>query len=441
MKIFTLLVAFLMTLSLFGKDYSILVASKKSDAFKNAKKMANGETVLKKKKIFKAINAAVEILNKGKKDTVTIKIAHGTYKGKAKMGHWEIEDIKNLKGTLRILGGYDDQFKTRAPFDTPSQLIVSENRNLPVFQMKGKKNALRELMFSGFVIDAGPGNKYDSKTNSLLKGSSCTHNIVNFGYLKTFKLQISDNVMMNGAHMAAAPLIRPASPKAIVVVKNNFFVNNVYAWKIDAANFKNKLGKYIVSYNSFIMNWPYNPDPTSGTVAALEVNSKSRLDKVMIYNNIFAYNVGGAIMPLYKEKRMPKMSIKSNIFYGNASLFTVKSYKAGALIGKFNGAATYTNYGTDDMEDDFDWDIDGNIGGNPKILIEIPKLQAANSASVTAKKTNMNELRGMLGLNKKGRNVKIKNFAPRMKLNIKSFFHQEKNAAKLGVRRDKVKQF
>jgi hypothetical protein len=438
-KIIILLLTLIATVA-FSKDYTLLVATKGSDAFKNAQKMANDDTIFAHKKIFKALSQATEILNKGQADTVNIKIANGKYEGKGKAGHWEIEDIKNIKGTLRVLGGYDNAFKKRAPFDTTTQLVVSETRNQPVFQLKGKKNQLREFMFSGFVIDVSPGNKYDSKTNSLLKKSSCTHNILNFGYLETFKLTISDNVLMNGAHMAAAPLIRPAGPTAFVIVKNNFIVNNIFAWKADAAAFKNKLKKYVFRNNSFILNWPYNPDPTSGTVATLEIADKNRLEEVEIIANIFAFNVGGAIMPLYKEKRMPKLNISYNIFAGNASLFSEKSYDV-ALIGKFNGAATYSSYTLEDMEDDFSWKIEKNISGNVKIDVEIADLKAGNSNSVKAKNTNMNSLRGVLGLNKQGGKVKISNFAPKLKLDIESFFSKEKNIKKLGVSRDLVEQF
>lgn len=435
-------ISVLFTASLFATDYTILVAEKRSKAYNSAKKLAaKSQQTYYKNKVFKAFKQAHKILSQGKNDTVNIKIAAGKYFGKAKSGYFGFKEVKNAKGSLRILGGYGADFKKRAPFFRYTKFVVPTDRSNNVIKFEGKKHKLKELVISGIVFDVANGNKYDKDINALKKGSSCTFPILNVGYLETNRLEISDNTFMNSAHMAAAPLIRPASPKALVVVKNNFFVNNVYTWKADAAGFRNKLGHYMFINNSFLFNWPYNPDPTSGTVASLEVASKSRLKKVSILNNIFAYNVGGAIMPMYDEDYMPEMAIKGNVFYANGTLFSAKKKGEYALVGKFNKSATYLGYKPEEIEDEFDWDVAGNGVVNPQVSLKMAKLQSASSYVVTAKKTDMNALRGMLGLNKQGGSVKISNYAPKMQLDIKNYFSKNKKLSKIGVRKKLVKQY
>ncbi len=435
MKTIILALSFLFAFSAFAKDYTILVAPKKTEAYKNGKKLKNGDNIFFKNKLFKALRKAAEILATNKGDTVNIKIAAGEYYGKTKSGTWGFPEIKSPKGTLRILGGYDANFKKRAPFDTPTVLVGASY----ILTFQGRKPALKELYISGLVMDVYRGNKYDAKTNCLLKGTSITKPIMHFNYWELKKLVIADNVFLNSAHQASAPLIRPVDKDVTVEIRNNFMVNNVYAWKADAANYKNKLNKYIFKNNSFILNWPYNPDPTTGTAGTLEVASKSRLNNVEISNNIFAFNVGGAINPLWQESRMPKMTIKNNLFFNNGTLFSVKSADTAAVIIK--GAPSYTTLTMEEIEDDFEWDVENNVSFDPQIEIKIPGLKAADSSKVKAINSDRNALRGMLGLNKKGRNVKISNYAPKHDIDIKSYFPKNKKAQKYGVQKSLVEQF
>ena len=91
MKMLTLVLSFLFTISLFAKNYTILVAPKKSEAYKNGKKMKNGDTVLLKNKLFKAMRKAAEILVANKGDTVI-------YSSKAIPGNEK--DILKVKNQL-----------------------------------------------------------------------------------------------------------------------------------------------------------------------------------------------------------------------------------------------------------------------------------------------------------------------------------------------------
>ncbi len=429
-----LLVMFLGT-SLFATNYTILVAPKKTDAYKNAKKMKDGKTIFAKNKLFKALNKATELLRQNKADTVNIKIAKGEYFGKMKGGSWGLSEIKNPMATLRILGGYDANFTKRAPFDNLTILVGTSY----ILSFEGRKPQLKELYVSGLVMDVYRGNKYDAKSNCLLKGESKTSPILHFSYWELQKLVIADNIFLNSAHQASAPLIRPANKNTTLIVRNNFMVNNVYAWKADAANYRYKLNNYIFKNNSFILNWPYNPDPSTGTAGTLEVNSKSRLNNVEISNNIFAYNVGGAINPLYQENRMPKMTIKNNLFFNNGTLFSVKSADTAAVI--YKAGTSYITMSMEDIEDDFEWNVGGNVSFDPQLKIAIPGLKAADSSKVKAINNDRNALRGMLGLNKKGRNVKISNYAPKHDLNVNSYFPTNPKAKKYGVQKSLVEQF
>ena len=70
------------------------------------------------------------------------------------------------------------------------------------------------------------------------------------------------------------------------------------------------------------------------------------------------------------------------------------------------------------------------------------KVGFANSGDVSALDTPTNDIRGMLGMNKKGGKVKISNYAPRMGLNLKTLpFPTVAKAKKYGVDPKLVEQF
>ncbi|MBN2695856.1 hypothetical protein JXR93_14445 [bacterium] len=442
MKKLTVFLSLFISIVAFSETYTIYVAEKGTPAAEQSSSLANDKTVFSENKIFKAFDRASEILSQKKSDTVLIKIAAGSYYGKGKTGTWSFPDTQNPQGVLKVLGGYDSTFKKRAPFDTHSILVISENRSDSVITFEGKKHALKELQLSGLTIDVAPGNKYDAKTHSLLKGTSCTSPILYFGYLETQKLIISDNIFMNSAHQVSTPLIRATNKDSVVELRNNLIFNNVYPWKADSARFRNTPKEYIIKNNSFLMNWPYNPDPTSGTVATVEVNSKDGCEKIVFEKNIFAFNYGGAIMPLYEEKRMPKMEFKSNLFYRNGALFKVKSADDGALVGKFNGSATYVTYNMSDAEDDLSYKFEKNQSFDPKFEFVAPELLAADSSSVKAQNTKANTVRSILGQNLQGGSVDIGNFAYKIPFDKDNIpFPKEEKAKVFGVQKSLVEQF
>lgn len=423
-------------------DLTVLVAPKKSAAYAKAKTLADGAAVIAERKIHKAFNEAAKHLGGCGACTVTIKVAAGTYVGKGKTGHWTFPEVKAPQATLRIVGGYDDGFTKRTPFAKPSLLLASDSRSAPLLTFEGRKHALKTLYLSGFVFDVAPGNKYDKKTNSLLRGSSCTFPILAFGYLTTEHLVVADNVFMNAAQRGVEPLIRAASKTAVIEVRNNFIMNNTLAWIVKSANGRNIPGEYRITGNSFILNWPYNPDPSTAQPAALEIGNKYTAAKVRIEGNLFAHNVGGAIMPGYDDTVGPPITIKDNLFFGNGVLFGPKETDTGAVVGKFNRAATHSLCSAEDLEDDFEWEVTGNVSFDPQVPIALVEPGVVDSHAVKANKTVLNDVRRLFGQNVDGGRVAIKDFAPRFGLDLGNLpFPKNAKATKYGAREDRVEQF
>lgn len=436
------LAALLASTSAYAGDLTVLVAPKGSAAYEKAEALADGAQVIAERKLHKAFGAAAKHLEGCGPCVVQIKVAAGTYEGKGSTGQWLFPSVRNPQATLRILGGYDDVFGHRAPFAQPSVLLASENRSAPLLTFEGKNHALAELYLSGFVFDVAPGNKYDAKSNSLMRGASCTFPILAFGYLETNKLVVADNVFMNAAQRGVEPLIRAASPDAEIHVRNNFIMNNTLAWIVKSANYKNKPKRYVLQGNSFIMNWPYNPDPSTAQPAAVEIGNKYTAGEVVIEENLFAHNVGGAIMPGYDDTVGPKIAIRKNLFFGNAVLFGVKDTATGAIVGKFNRAATHGTYSAEDVEDDFEWSVEGNVSFDPKVPIALVEPGVVDPHAIHAKKTVMNDVRRLFGANVDGGKVEISNFAPRLGLDLNALpFPEESRARAFGVRADRVEQF
>jgi hypothetical protein len=467
----SVIVAFLLGLSfiavqaLAGSQITILVADKASPAYEFAKKQADDKTIFAERKLHKALSKAAELIQAKKKCpmpkvrglawpkcdlpeaerywTVTVKVAQGDYVGKGGKGGFGLPELIAPDTTLRILGGYDDTFSRRAPFDTPTVLAAGGT----IFALAGKNPMLKEFYLSGFVMDIGGGNSYDAKTNSLLRGTSANVAHLALGYLETDRLVIADNVFVNSSHKAAAPLIRAHDDKAEVIIRNNFVLNNILAWEADSARFKQIPARYVIEGNSFILNWPYNPDPTTGNPAALQLAGKYAAGQFVIQSNLFAHNIGGAIYWTGAgEKAGPKTQIKDNLFFNNGGLFEEKAPGAAAVVTKFGGFKSrdipWNAIDVETLEDDFEWDSSGNQSFDPKVPITMVKPGFANSNAVSAENTQLNDVRGILGLNKSGGKVKISNYAPRMGIDLKNLpFPAEAKAAKYGVSRARVEQF
>jgi len=418
-----------------AQDVTILVAQAGTPAEGAATRLANGKTVLAERKLFKAFDLAAAKLGECKTCKVTIKVAGGTQVGKGGVGQWTFPEVITPAATLHILGGWDAKFARRAPMTNPTVLVTSRPRSGPIVTFEGRKHALKELVFSGFAIDVAPGNNYDAETNSLLKGTSSSYPMIAFGYLTTRRLVVADNVFMNAANAVGGPHIRAADEHSEVIVRNNLFLNNVFCWQASGSTGKYTLERYVFDGNSFILNFPYNPDATTSNPGALEIGNGETAKVVEITGNLFAHNVGGAIFMQWDDKRGPPITIKGNLFWQNGALFAGKGDGKGAIVGKFNHSAVYGSYTPDEAADDFSWTISGNAVVDPDLTVPVLDMKAVSYGRKPPEKKE--EPAGEVDFfgNSKSEitmdadvamddfavDGKIKNFAPRMPFNVEAF--------------------
>jgi len=353
-----------------AQDIDILVGAKGGDAFRNARKMADKKTIFAARGFSKAFRTAHEHLLTCGACTVTIKAAGGVYEGKGGSGVWIFPDIQAPEARLAILGGWDDDFEGRAPFDNQTILQSPEERTIALLTFEGKKHALQSLTLSGLTFDGGPSNSYDAETNSLLKAESPSAPLLSLGYLTVERLVIADNLFLNAANSAAQPKVRAMSDTAEVILRNNIIMGNVLAWRVDSARFRHIPARYVIERNSFLMNWPYNPDPTTSNPGALEVGGKYAAGSVEIVGNLFAHNHGGAIHLTEDDDKGPPTTIAGNLFWRNGGLFDVEDEGGAAVVGKFLRAASHRTLDFIDIED-FDWNAEENDSFDPELRLQI----------------------------------------------------------------------
>ena len=390
-------------------SYVILVAPKDSPAYAAAQARENGSTVFAERTLHRGLTRAAELLASGS-HTVSVYVAQGVYTGKAGMGVWKVPAIDNPQGTLQIAGGFNDDFSGRQPFGLLTELQTVPGRDGAILQF-ASKSTLKELVVSGLVLDAAPSNDYDQRSNNLLKGSSRSYPLVSFSLLTLDRLVVADNVLMNGAHGAFDPYVQPLSGASIIDIQNNVFLNNVKAMKLAAPKAFAELN---LRRNTFFLNWPFNPDPTSSNVSAVELYHAGGADRVTVEGNLFAHNPGGALQHDWPEERMAPLVLRDNLFYSNASLFEDGDAEAGVFAGKFGTNPRYLLLDLETVEDDFGYEVSGNVAMDPAIPIAMAELQAANSGSVQRENTVVNDVRRLFGLNQDGGTVAIANYAPAM---------------------------
>lgn len=400
-----------------ASDYTIYVAPRDTEAQTWASQQADGQLSFSERKLFRALDQAAQLLNQPDTRQVTVKIASGSYDGKAKMGIWVLPTVMNPDAKLHILGGFNADFTKRSPFKSPSFLVTSEGRNGALMQFS-KKSALAELVISGLVFDAAPSNKYDAKTNSILKGTSRTYPMLTFSQLKTALLVVDSNVFINGSHGAFDPFVMPASGESRIEITNNFFINNIKTIKTEASSSRGATFQQMrFANNTFLLNWPYNPDATSGEVSCINLYHSGGTQSLVFDHNLFAFNPGGAMQHDWPEARMPKISFNANLFFMNAGLFGEGKADAGVFAGKFGTNPKYLLCDLITIEDDFGYSSSGNQAFDPQIPVTMAELQAADSNQVERKDTVLNDVRRLFGLNQDGGTVAIANYAPRMTYN------------------------
>jgi hypothetical protein len=392
-------------------QYEILVAGRGTAAAETAAARADGARVLAERRLFRALNRAAELLSTPGPTTVTIRVAAGDYPGQTGLGVWAIPSISNPEARLHILGGYDDGFDARSPFTRPSRLVTQAGRD-GAFITVGPRSQLAELVISGLHLDAAPSNRYDARSNSILKGSSRTYPLLSFQQLRVTRLVVADNVFINGAHGAFDPAVGGV-PGARVEISNNLFLNTIQPMKAAAMSRGSEVD-IVIEGNSFILNWPFNPDPTSSNVGAVELYHSDGYKTLTFENNLFAFNPGGAFQQDWAHDRMGPITLRNNLFHANGSLFSTATPEDGVIVGKFGTNPTYLSLDLITVEDDLDYVVEGNVSMDPGIGLAVAPLEAVDSEAIQRDDTWVNDVRRILGMNQSGGAVPIANYAPRM---------------------------
>ncbi|HIG74469.1 MAG TPA: hypothetical protein EYQ24_07815 [Bacteroidetes bacterium] len=394
--------------------FAVLVAPRDTPAYAFAQSNANDASVFAERKLWRGLNKAAELLNEGGNRTVMVLIAEGTYDGQFGTGVWKVPPVDNASGTLQIMGGYNEQFNGRQPFGLPVRLQTIYGRDGAILQFE-QGTQLRELIVSGLLLDAAPSNAYDAQTNSIKKGESRHMTIVSMGRMVSERVTFADNIFLNGDRRAIDLTWSPASPDAEVHLVNNFFLNNLICLetKIYGRTISDRGGRLVVRHNSFILNWPYNPDNTSSNVGTVELYHRDSFRELVFERNLFAYNSGGVFQHDWPLNRMPDdIAIRENLFFGNGALWGDGEPGAAVMVGKFGTSPTYRVLSLEDVEDDYDADLAGNVAFNPEIPVVLLPLQGVNSGDVQAEVSVLNDVRRMFGMNTDGGTVAIQNFAP-----------------------------
>lgn len=398
----------------------VLVANRGTEAHAFAEQTANGSTVFAERSLWRGLNKAAELLNEGGDRTVKVLVAEGEYTGQFDAGVWKVPKIENPAGTLELLGGWNATFNGRQPFGLPVRLKTIYGRDGAVLQFEAR-SALATLVVSGLLFDGAPSNSYDRQTNSLKKGESRHEPLVTFGRMTTQRLVVADNIFMNGDRRAMNLTWTPASESAVLEVTNNFFLNNLIAFetKIYPSRISDRGGQLVMRHNSFIMNWPYNPDPASSNVSAVELHNSDSFRALIFERNLFAYNPGGAFQHDWPEDRMPEVTIRENLFYLNGALWGQGGAGDAVVAGKFGTNPIYRVLDIETVEDDLSANASGNVAFDPEIPVVMLPFQGVDSGSVQAQPTVINQVRRIFGANTDGGTVAISNFAPPLSYDIR----------------------
>ncbi|MEL7361367.1 MAG: hypothetical protein AAFN13_04790 [Bacteroidota bacterium] len=407
-----------------ANDYTLYVAPRGTDAYAFAEQQADNDNTYAHRSLHRALTQAGELLASGS-PTVRILVAGGEFDGQFGAGTWALASVDNPRARLHILGGYAGAFDARTPFDTPTLLKTSEGRGGPIFTL-GQRSVLKEFVFSGFVLDAGPSNVYDDDTNSLVRGSGTrTYTLLSFRNLRTERLVVADNVFVNGPQGAMDPTIAPAARDTRVLIQNNFFLNTLIPiQQLGTMSWRgNRIATLALRHNTFLMNWPFNPDPTSSNVGAVSLYHKEGTDRVEIEGNLFAYNVGGAMQHDWPFDRMPDLAMRNNLFFANGSLFDEDAGDdTGVLVGKFGPNPRYLVIDLYGVEDDTDYDGGGNVILDPDIPVDLAFYQESEMEEDWAE-------------------IYVDSYAPRMELEPGNYpFPGEAEAQKFGVQPAEVYQ-
>ncbi len=376
-----------------GGVQTVYVAARGSKAFEAALAKAPAEAVFPN--LHKAIARVAELAAQPGATEVEMLVASGPYAGKAGGGGWALPALQAPGLRIALLGGFADDWSSRDPFHAPSHVGGDAASGTPVFEL-ARKTVLKELVVSGFAVDYAGRNAYDAE-GSLKREGSRGAAFVAFQQAQVERVVLADNVLVNSAGRVMEPLIAPGSKETEIVVRNNLFWNCCIPVQVGQGIAVRgvTVRRITLERNTFLRCWPYNPDPTSAEVGAVSLNTKETAQEIVVRDNLFAHNVGGAFQHDWPEERMPKLSFVHNLFHGNATLLGAKNPGDGMVVGKFGLNPKYLVLDATTLGDDFSYVVKDNVSTDPG-------LGGAAELSVTSAEGG------------EGHDVNVKGFAPKV---------------------------
>jgi len=372
----------------FAEGKTIYVARPGTKALEAAQAKA-GAADLVFPTLHKALARAAELAQEPGATEVAVLVASGSYEGKAGAGGWALPPLSAPGLRFLILGGYDDAWAARDPFRRPSLLGAGGGTGTPVFDFAAKTR-LKELVVGGFVVDCSGRNRYDGDGNLVHEGSRGTP-FVAFSQMLVERVVLCDNAILNSGGRVMEPLIAPASPETEIVIANNLFWNDMTPVQVGVGiGWRGQTVKRItLRNNTFLRCWPYNPDPTSSMVGAVTLHNRESSQEIVAEGNLFAHNPGGAFQHDWPEERMPKVTLRGNLFFGNATLFGKQEPGAGVLVGKFGANPQYVLLDAARIADDFGYKVEGNVSVDPGLGeaagLEVGKAEGGEGHDMTVK--------------------------------------------------------
>ena len=419
--------------------FQVLVAPRDTPAFTNAQSQANGSTTFAESALWRAIDRAATLLNEGGEREVRVLIAAGDYDGELGSGIQRVPQLSNPDGALKIFGGMNDDFSDRDPFSRFVTVPTAEDRDGAIFQIAGRAE-IGEIVISGLVLDAAPSNDYDERSGSLLKATSRTFPVLGWAQVEAERVVIADNVIVNGPMAGFQIGSSPPEPgTGEVVIQNNVFLNNLLALR--TRTFGRRAGfayaRLLVRHNTFALNFPFNPDPTSSNVSAVEWHNTNSFLEMVFEGNIFAYNPGGVFQSDPAQADLPQIAIRDNLFFFNGALFGESEPDAVIVAGKFGPNPTYQLLDLDAARDNLRATLSGNVSFDPDLRLALVSDQRVDPSLIKAQVDELEDPRELFGFG--SGTVAVGTFAPEMLFDPRVVpIARNPDAQSYGIQRDDV---
>ncbi|MBL8752832.1 MAG: hypothetical protein JNK15_05980 [Planctomycetes bacterium] len=341
----------------------------------------------------------------------TVLVAGGVYLGRGDCGS------DKIPVTCSIIGGWNEEFTARDPWGACRSVFAGDNKaknwnfNARLwFDCRGQKEP-GKIVIDGIVVDNGPRNYYqkDAGTKIVRKANMATGNNATPEspgiFVDTPKggtATITNCVVMNTAPTGGTGAIYAfGHENSTLTIANNLVVNNTGNGINCCSCWHPKDGKglpkFTVAENTVLFSWKYDPIATHGG-SSLKMDGDT---VVTATGNAFGFN---DYYDVDNVKQSKGLTLKDNLL-------------GPALVGEYNEFNTVLAAAK--MEEEaqlLSAESTGNVTG--KIELELDPMWATNfaarqvidrakaEADVKEKDGWQNDLRGMLGLNKVGTDLK-----------------------------------